>query len=48
MAERVQSLKSHARWLPPFHFFVIPVLLLNFLNEARHLMPGLFFCKGIS
>ncbi len=24
-----QSLKSHARWLPPFHFFVLPVFLLN-------------------
>jgi uncharacterized membrane protein YciS (DUF1049 family) len=28
MAE--QSFKSHARWLPPFHFFVLPVLLINF------------------
>lgn len=37
MAERVQTYKNHARFLPPFHFFVIPVLLLNFLNDARHL-----------
>ena len=28
MAE--QSFKSHARWSPPFHFFVLPVLLINF------------------
>jgi len=28
MAE--QSFKSHTRWLPPFHFFVLPVLLINF------------------
>ena len=34
MAE--QSFKSHARWLPAFHFFVIPVLLVNFLNSGRH------------
>jgi uncharacterized membrane protein YciS (DUF1049 family) len=27
MAE--QSFESHARWLPPFHFFVLPVLLIN-------------------
>ena len=35
MAE--QSAKSHVRWLPPFHFFMLPVLLVNFLNEVRHL-----------
>ncbi|HEY2544575.1 MAG TPA: DUF6526 family protein [Candidatus Acidoferrum sp.] len=28
MAE--QSFETHARWLPPFHFFVAPVLLINF------------------
>jgi hypothetical protein len=27
MAE--QSFERHARWLPPFHFFVLPVLLIN-------------------
>jgi len=40
MADREQSYKNHVRFLPPFHFFVIPVLLLNFLNEARHLYLG--------
>ena len=25
-----QSYKNHARWDPPFHFFVLPMLLLNF------------------
>jgi hypothetical protein len=29
MVEVVQSYKKHARWLPLFHFFVIPVLLVN-------------------
>jgi hypothetical protein len=37
MAERVQTYKNHARLLPPFHFFVIPVLLVNLVNEMRHL-----------
>ena len=37
MAERVQTYKNHARFLPAFHFFVIPVLFLNFVNDARHL-----------
>lgn len=27
MAE--QSFQHHARWLPPFHFFVLPVFLIN-------------------
>jgi Family of unknown function (DUF6526) len=35
MAE--QSYKSHIRWLPAFHFFAVPVLLLNTINELRHL-----------
>jgi Family of unknown function (DUF6526) len=35
MAERVQSYKNHPRLLPAFHFFVLPVLLLNVLNEVR-------------
>ena len=32
-----QSYKSHTRWLPAFHFFAVPVLLINTLNEMRHL-----------
>ena len=31
-----QSYKSHTRFLPPFHFFVLPVLLVNFVNAGRH------------
>lgn len=34
---QTQDFKHHARFYPPFHFFVIPVLLLNFLNSVRHL-----------
>jgi hypothetical protein len=37
MAERVQSYKKHARLLPAFHFFVIPVLLVNVINSIRHI-----------
>lgn len=35
MAE--QSYQSHTRWLPAFHFFAIPVLLIHTINELRHL-----------
>jgi hypothetical protein len=37
MADAVQSYQKHTRWVPPFHFFVLPVLLINVLNAARHL-----------
>ena len=33
MAEKMQTYKNHAAIRPAFHFFVIPVLLLNALNE---------------
>jgi Family of unknown function (DUF6526) len=36
MSQSAQNYKNHLRWFPPFHFFVMPVLLLNFLNGARH------------
>ena len=32
-----QSFGSHTRWFPPFHFFVLPVLLVNVFNAGRHL-----------
>ena len=38
MAEAVQSYQKHARWLPGFHFFVLPVLLVNLVNAGRHLL----------
>jgi hypothetical protein len=37
MAERAQSFKTHTRFLPAYHFFVVPVLLINLLNTIRHL-----------
>jgi hypothetical protein len=37
MAEREQSYKKHARWLPLFHFFVMPVLLANVLVSVWRL-----------
>jgi hypothetical protein len=32
-----QTFKNHTRILPPFHFFVLPVLLGYVLNACRHL-----------
>ena len=36
MPQTAQTYKNHTRLLPPFHFFVLPVLFINFLNEIRH------------
>jgi Family of unknown function (DUF6526) len=40
MADREQTYKNHARFLPPYHYFVMPVLLVNFLNEIRHVIQA--------
>ena len=37
MAQSPQTYKNHARFFPLFHFFVAPVLLINFVNAGRHL-----------
>jgi Family of unknown function (DUF6526) len=36
MAEREQNYKNHTRLFPLFHFVVLPIMLLNFLNSVRH------------
>jgi len=41
--DAVQSYANHARWLPPWHFFVVPVLLANVIIRIVELVrtPGL-------
>lgn len=36
MAQTPQTYKNHARFYPLFHFFVAPILVINFLNTLRH------------
>lgn len=31
MADTQQTYANHTRWHPPFHFFVMPVMLINFV-----------------
>ena len=40
MPQAVQTMKNHTRLVPPFHFFVLPVLLINLVNTLRHLYLG--------
>jgi hypothetical protein len=36
MAQAAQNYKNHTRFYPPFHFFVMPILLINVIVEGRH------------
>ena len=36
MSSIAQTYKNHARFLPPYHYFVLPVFAVNVLNEIRH------------
>jgi hypothetical protein len=37
MADPVQNYKNHPRLFPLFHYFAVPVLLLNVINALRHI-----------
>ena len=37
MAESPQNFENHTRWHPPFHFFLTPLFLLNFIFAAVQL-----------
>lgn len=43
MADTSQTYANHTRWHPPFHFFVLPVMLINFIWSGVDLVrnPGL-------
>jgi len=49
MVLREQTFKKHVRWLPLFHFFVMPILLVNVVLAVRHLfqMPTLGTTWGV-
>ena len=41
--EKVQNYQNHARTFPPFHFFVLPVLLANVIYRLVQLKDGVNF-----
>jgi hypothetical protein len=45
MAE--QSFQSHAKWVPPFHFFVLPVLLINLGFSIYWCVKAWFTVSGV-
>jgi hypothetical protein len=40
MADNPQTLANHTRWHPPFHFFVAPVMLINFFWAVVNFVKG--------
>jgi hypothetical protein len=45
MAE--QSSQSHAKWVPPFHFFVLPALLINLGFSIYWCVKAWFTVSGV-
>jgi len=42
-----QSFQSHAKWVPPFHFFVLPVLLINLGFSIYWCVKAWFTVSGV-
>lgn len=42
-----QSFSNHTKYVPPFHFFVLPVLALNLIWSIYHLWKLHFSFEGI-
>lgn len=43
-----QSFKNHVRLVPAFHYFVLPVLIVNLINSLVRLRYGLTYASGFS
>jgi hypothetical protein len=41
-----QTFANHTRWHPPFHFFIIPVLLINLVWSVVDLVKGPGWANG--
>jgi len=46
--ERIQTFANHARFVPAFHFFIAPVLLINFIWSLVQLRNGIGFASLMS
>ena len=41
--QKVQNAQNHSRFVPPFHFFVLPVFLINAIAQLVMLRNGITF-----
>jgi hypothetical protein len=46
MAEKTQNLATHTRYVPAFHFFALPVLLINMFVVAIYFWSAPSFATG--
>jgi hypothetical protein len=46
--EKIQNFENHARFVPAFHFFIAPVLLINFIWSLVQLRNGIGFASLMS
>jgi hypothetical protein len=46
MAEPTQTYASHRRWIPMYHFFAVPVLLINVIVMAMQFVRDPRFVTG--
>jgi len=46
MAEPTQTYASHRRWIPMYHFFAVPVLLINVIVMAMQFVRDPRFMTG--
>ncbi len=40
MSDPVQNYKNHTKFVPPFHFVAVPILLVNFIWATKHAIEG--------
>jgi hypothetical protein len=43
--ERTQNFENHTRFVPAFHFFIVPVLMINFIWSLVQLRNGIGFAS---
>jgi Family of unknown function (DUF6526) len=48
MAEKTQNFENHARTVPMFHFFVLPVLFLNFISSIVYVFRAPTYWTAVS
>ena len=48
MAEKTQNFENHAKTVPAFHFFVLPVLFLNFVSSIVHVFRAPTYWTAVS
>ena len=46
--EKMQNFENHARFVPAFHFFIAPVLMINFIWSLVQLRNGFGFASAMN